>query len=474
MKPAVVGLALLPLVFALPTLSEPWGNSEESLNAAIWSLGARNLLEGKGLGTVVLPHGGTRGDGVYAHHPPLAVWLSAVPVALGGWEGGPRLVALLAACGALLLLHRLLRRYFEPRAALVGLAVAAASTFALRYGRLLTTVTLAAPLFLALVLYRDRKWSPLLVALLVLSSWDGVIAAAVITATFTLSGARSAESKGAGVGDSGALRLRPAAFAQGERWMFAAAFAVSLSFVAGHLITASGGIGDLVWQFRWRSTGDDITWLQWLAAQARHVGEGVGPVALAALLTVPFLAPLNANPNANANPVSPGTQLAILLAPGLVMLVLFRQGATRHAFWGYLLILPAAFAVAHVVSRWPKLAYVAALQLVLTASLAVHRLREEHEMNQLGLVAKTLPQRTTVPVFAQRSFHPYVAWYAASKPLTVRTLDELRATTHSPVLVDGTHAARLGCSVDATWQVLPLPNLLEACALIADAHAPLR
>lgn len=463
MKPAVIGLALLPLAVALPTLSEPWGNSEESLNAAIWSLGARNMLEGRGLGTVVLPHGGTRGDGVYAHHPPLAVWLSALPVALGGWEGGPRLVALLAACVSLVLLHRLLRLHFEPRAALTGLAVAAASTFALRYGRLLTTVTLAAPLFLAAILYARTRWGPVFIALLVLSSWDGVIAAAIITATFTLSGARSAESKGAHVGESDALRLRPAASAQGERWMFGAAFAVSLAFVTWHLLTASGGIGDLVWQFRWRSSGDDVTWLSWLETQARHVGEGLGPVSIAALLAAPFLLPQEKR-----------LPFALLLAPGLVMLVLFRQGATRHAFWGYLLILPAAFAVAHVVSRWPKLAYVAALQLVLTASLAVHRLIEEHDMNQLGLVAKTLPKQATIPVFALRSFHPYVAWYADSKPLTVRTLDELRVTTDSPVLVDGAHAKKLGCSVEVTWQVLPLSNLLEACALIADAHAPLR
>ena len=113
-------------------------------------------------GTLVTPNGGTKGDGIYAHHPPLAVWVMSLPVALGGWEGFSRLIALACAGATLFLLHRLLRRSFDPGVALAALASAALSTYLLRYGRLLTTLTLAAPLFVALLdltLRRERtRW----------------------------------------------------------------------------------------------------------------------------------------------------------------------------------------------------------------------------------------------------------------------------------------------------------------------------
>ncbi|MBL8956150.1 MAG: hypothetical protein JNK82_35580 [Myxococcaceae bacterium] len=411
-------LSLVPALVALPTLSDPWGNSEESLNAAIWSLGAKNLVElgpSPSLrGARVSPHGGTKGDGVYAHHPPLPVWLSVL--ALPAPEVGVRLLGLACVTASLLLLHRLLRRFFEPRVALVGLAAAASSVFALRYGRLFTTLTLAAPLYLALVValveqWRER-WVLPLVAALVLSSWDGVVAAAAAVLW---------------------LR-RPAP---------AAVLAATLAFVVWHLTDAAGGVQGLVWQFRWRAAGDAVTWLQWAQGQARMVGEGVGPVSLLALLVVPK---------------QHRRTLLMLLVPGVVMLLVFRQGAVRHAFWGYNLVFPAAFAVAAAVTRWPRAGAALALaQALVLVPVAVWRLQEEHVQNDaLGRVAKTLPKGGEVAVFSARSFHPYVAWYAGAKPLTVRTVAELNAASQEVLLVDTFHAGAVGCALrpGPRWQVV--------------------
>ncbi len=427
-------LALLPLLFALPTLSEPWGNSEESLNAAIWSLGAKNLLEhgpqASLRGARVDPHGGTRGDGVYAHHPPLPVWLATL--AAPAPELGVRLLGLCCITVSLLLLHRLLRRSFEPGPAVVALAAAAGSVFALRYGRLFTTLTLAAPLYLALCCAVVERWRTAwvlpLVAALVLSSWDGVAAAAVAVVW---------------------LR-RPAP---------AVVFAAALAFVAWHLTDAAGGASDLLWQFRWRSAGDEVTWAQWAWAQVAMLGEGVGPVSLLALVVVPR---------------AHWKTLLLLLVPGVVMLVVFRQGAVRHAFWGFNLVFPAAFALAAAVTRWPKVAgALAAAQLAVTLPVAAMRLREEHVQNvELGSVARALPREREVGVFSARSFHPYVAWYAGAKPVTLRTLEELRAATQPLLLIDTEHARALGCAIPPgpRWQLRKNGDRLLFCATAPRAR----
>jgi hypothetical protein len=462
-----IALCLSPLALSLPALCDPFGNSEESLNAAIWSLGAKNLVElgpGRALrGALVLPHGGTRGDGVYAHHPPLPVWLMTLPVALGGWEGFARLLGLGCACSALWLLWRLLLQHFEARPALLGLAAAATSVFALRYGRLFTTLTLATPLFLALLLVRKPHrgpnvgsppgsprhaihWAPLLVALLVLSSWDGVVAAGVVAFISVFEAARGGVTSKAQLAATGA------------------AFVFALGFVVWHLLDATGGVSELAWQFRWRAAGDDVTWAQWAGKQVLFLGEGLGPLSLLALCAAPFLATREQRP-----------PLLLLAAPGLVMLVVFRQGAVKHAFWGYNLVLPAAFAVAQVATRWPRAAALVAAQALLLLGVAAYRLSEEHAQSQVGRVAQQLPRGAPVPVLARGSFHPYVSWYAGGKPVTVRKLSELPAAGDL-ALVDTEYARELGCAVPAgaRWQILALFELRKGCALIADALPPLR
>ncbi|MBK7859310.1 MAG: glycosyltransferase family 39 protein [Archangiaceae bacterium] len=475
-------LCLMPLALSLPTLSDAYGNSEESLNAAIWSLGAKNLLE-KGpsaslRGAVVSPHGGTRGDGVYAHHPPLPVWLMALPVALGGSEALARLLGLGCACVSLWLLWRVLGRHFDARAALVGLAAAALSVFALRYGRLFTTLTLATPLFLALVLLRKTGWRLPLIALLVLSSWDGVIAAACVLATSLSPRGRGMKGEGANEPEGSAALPgstllhassppHPGPLPRGEREAFFASllvFTVSLAFVAWHLIDATHGVSELIWQFRWRAAGDEVTWAQWAEAQALYLGEGAGPLSLLAL----FAAPLLTRDRRHL------VTLGLLAAPGVLMLLVFRQGAIKHAFWGYNLMLPVAYAAALVASRWPRAAWPVAAQAVLALGVAGYRLNHEHHQNALGALAKALPQRQPVIVLARGAFHPYVSWYAQSRPETVRQTAELAATTGATALVDTGYARELGCAVPggAQWQIFDRATLESACARRLTAGPP--
>ncbi len=75
---ALALICVMPLGFSLPSLFDPFGQTEEGVNATIWGLGARNLLA-KGpldseLGARVTPFPGPGPRvGIYAHHPPLPV-----------------------------------------------------------------------------------------------------------------------------------------------------------------------------------------------------------------------------------------------------------------------------------------------------------------------------------------------------------------------------------------------------------------
>ena len=105
-------------------------------------------------------------------------------------EAGPRLVALGAAGLALLLLFRVLRLFVSEPLALLATAATASAPYVLIYGRLLTTLTLATPLFLFALeavlrrSLRDEPWRwhlPVTCVGLVLSSWDGVLGAATLS-----------------------------------------------------------------------------------------------------------------------------------------------------------------------------------------------------------------------------------------------------------------------------------------------------
>src|SRR5262249_12334614 len=89
-SPMAVGLALLlcfaPFLASLRSLDDPFGQTEEGVNAAIWALGGRNIRElgwkEARYGALVKPLWPQSGY-IYAHHPPLPVWLSRLWLVFG-------------------------------------------------------------------------------------------------------------------------------------------------------------------------------------------------------------------------------------------------------------------------------------------------------------------------------------------------------------------------------------------------------
>lgn len=291
------------------------------------------------------------------------------PVALGGWEGWARLIALGCAGATLFLLDRLLRKHFPPDAALMAVAAIAASGFALDQGRMFNTLTLAAPL-VVLLLDRDLpvRWAVPVAALLVLSSWDGVLAA-------------------------GALVLWR------RQWPPMLAAALALAFVAWHLIDATGGTRELLWQLKWRAGGEEFTAWQWISKQAGFLAYGLGPVTLLCL---------------GAGLLHQKRGLLLLAGvPGAGMLLGFRQGAQHHAFWGYLLILPAAIALAMVLAQRRWVGALLAFQAGFLLFTAWGHLEAARTKNRVGDVVRTqFAGATTVPICTHYQYHPYLTWNA--------------------------------------------------------------
>lgn len=450
-----VALALccaLPLAVSAPTLGDKYVIAEDAANAAIWGLGARNILEqgfGAALrGAKVAPDPGTTGNGVYAHHPPLPVWVMTVPVALGGWEGWARLLALLCAAAALALLARVLRRFFEPGVALAAVAAVAASGFALHSGRMLTTLTLAAPLFLALLdaglSWRASGklpwWASPVAALLILSSWDGWLGA-------------------------GALGLAALASARGRPWrqllapLFCAAGAAA--FVGWHLVDATGGTAELLWQASWRAA-PGVPVGDWLLYQWNALLPRLGPLALLALAAAPFLA--------RGLPREAKVAMLVAAVPGVGMLLIFRQGAFKHPFWGYQLLFPAAFALALVLSRLGRRARAVALvalaaQGAFLVRWSLQLLETEHRASSAArLLTRHFAGAAEVPMFTPGRFHPWVPWNLRAGNLQLGEVAALEAHLgpDQPVLVDTRHLQKLGLppfagadtSDDGRWQVV--------------------
>jgi hypothetical protein len=426
-------LLALPLVVSVSSLADPFGQSESSLNAAIWGLGARNIVE-KGfveakLGALVAPFHGVK-DGIYAHHPPLPIWLSVFTVLAHGQEAVPRALAVLCVIAALWLVYMICRRETSAFAALLAVGFASCFPYVLVYARLLTTLTIAAPLFLWLLyeVLGKRRTVPVSAAamLLALSSWDGVIAGSAVCAFV--------------------LFRRDWALAK----PLFAVFAAGVAFDAFYIANASGGFSEVLHQAVWRSGVNDesLTLSAFARVQWRFISAGLSLVGIAAIL-------LRVALTKKQLPVAAAFWLA--LVPGLAMTLLFRHGAQRHAFWAYQLWIAAAFALAALLSRIQSLKPRLLCVLVFGAAAAVNvvaareRLLEERALDRVGDFAlHELSAFTGSPVkmLASTSFQVYIPWYLRYEIDVALTPDDFTKRAwpdDARVMIDQLWLTRYGC-----------------------------
>jgi hypothetical protein len=480
----VLALALIcamPLGFSLPSLFDPFGQTEEGVNAAIWGLGARNLLrEGPldaELGARVSPFPGPGPRvGIYAHHPPLPVWVSAGVQLFTQAEAGPRLAALGAAGLALLLLFRVLRLFVSDSLGLLATAAIASSPYVLVYGRLLTTLTLATPLFLfalEAVLRRSLRGEPWRWTLpvasvgLVLSSWDGVLGAVVLSLYLAW------------------VELHAGGWRSAAAWRRALApglaAAVTLAAVGAWLVWANGGAEAMAWQFRYRSSSNLPGVGEWLIKQLGFLGGGLGWGTLALLVSAAVWLPFVKRPH--------GLVPALLLSavPGLGMLLIFRQGADRHPFWAFNLILPAAVAIAGVLQalhsrpRTAVAVFLLGLQAVVGFRLAGEQLARERILNARGALLRDFFREQTVTSIrfvSAYNFYPFASWYLDRPTDVVPGVEGLRERlrtgvwpANEPVVVDLEQLRKAGCqpfaalaeSSERRWAIAPADVVATSC-----------
>lgn len=476
-------LCALPVAFCLPSLTDAFGHTEEGVNATIWGLGARNLLaEGpmdSMLGARVAPFPGPGPRfGIYAHHPPLPVWVSAGIQLFTEHEAGPRLVALLCAALSLLLLFQVLRLFVPEPLALLASSAIATCPYVLVNGRLLITLTLATPLFLFALeqvlrrSLRGERWRwplPATLVLLVLSSWDGVIGAAALSLVLAWA------------------ELRAGGWRTPRAWVRALApglvATVTLGAVAAWIVWANGGIESMVWQFRYRASSNLPGVGAWLHKQLGFISQGLGWGTLVLLASAAVWLPLTRR----ARELLPPLLLSAL--PALAMVLVFRQGADRHHFWAHNLILPAAFALAAALDglhrRRPALLPVAvallAVQAAVSLRLAGETLGRERLLNARGALLRDFFREHPVPTVrfvSTYNFYTFATWYLR-RPIEVAPdiaafQERLRSgawPANEPVVVDMEQARKAGCrpfaalveSPERRWAIAPAGQVNEAC-----------
>jgi hypothetical protein len=475
----------VPLVFSAPSLGDPFGQTEEAVNAAIWALGGRNLREqgpvAARFGANVAPFRAANG-GIYAHHPPLPVWVAALAQVPGTWEGWPRLLALACATISLVLLFDILRSFVRDEIALAAVAVIATSPFVLAYGRLQTTLTLATPLcafMLRAALRRSLcgepwRWTFLIAVIAaVFSSWDGVLAAGAIVLYFTLVDLRAVHR-----GEGHVSRVRALAPA--------AVGSIALALLCAYLVWANGGPRELVAQAQYRMGADTTLppFVPWAQRQIGFIGEGLGWMTFGLLLGAPALLLRSDRPR--------GSAVALLLGavPGVGMTVLFPSGSHAHAFWAYNLVLPAAVAVALWIRATVQsgrrmavaaLAVILGVQSIVGFRIAGDQLGDERRLNSVGALARDYFRKhpvSSVRMVSAYDFHPYVSWYldvgtevALSAAHVERLLASGQWQSNDPVLVDTEYARSMSCgpfpvlgvSENRRWVVATAGLVSTAC-----------
>ena len=150
--------AALFLVLAAGRITARFGDSDEGINAAVWSTNARALRD---LGPLESHLGGRREDGTrYATHPPTIVVATALAqIVAGDHPWSSRAPAWIATVVALALLYRLGRRAgFEPSVAAAAVVAVGLTPMILVYGPMLDTPVVCLPFGLVVAGLWYRSW----------------------------------------------------------------------------------------------------------------------------------------------------------------------------------------------------------------------------------------------------------------------------------------------------------------------------
>jgi 4-amino-4-deoxy-L-arabinose transferase-like glycosyltransferase len=409
-------------------LTEAFVGKHEGWNAAVYSTAARNHLA-YGLGATrlgVILNGDTVSPAAflyYTNHPPLLpLALAASFAVFGPHEWAARLVPILFTLASLVLVWRIGARLRGETYGLLAAAIFAFVPMNAFYGRMVDHEALTLTFALA-ALYAYLRWreaaapgwfaaSLAMLALAMATGWPGYYLAGFLPAHHLLA-------------DRGTRRDRRVLL---YPLLAFASFGVFLLHVAW--LRGGGGLGELASQFVTRTSAHTADFTEGAAHRFTWPGFAVLWAARAyKLFTLPVLAAalfeLWDTARGRGGPPGRARGVTLLLAAfGVTHLLLFRQGAWVHDYWGFYLAVPLAMLAAGGVlglARGPA-SRVIALFLLLFLGAAAPRVRAMHAADDdrvvafSGIVAGHA--RPGELVSTNDGFvKPQVVWYARRDPI---------------------------------------------------------
>ena len=343
----LVALLLLAAVLRLWDFTSPWTDDLRGQCGSYYGNIARNYLKFGYIETKAAPVSSINPPDAahfqyYLHHPPMTGWLVSLSFRAFGYnEWAARLVPVLCSMGCLVLLYLIMRRFWNTQTALTGLAFAAVVPMAAFYGSFVD-VQGPIPLFFTMLTFylylrfdERRTWGRWLWVLgafflAALCDWPAyyIVPLIVIHHFF---------SKGAGP-------HRPR-----RKWRILLLPALAVVVFAGFAIysnwvefgEASLDVREMTSGFFYRAfatRGDtdeaQFTAADWFGRHSEYLHE---------MFTIPVLLLTVAGLLFHIYKVVSGTLergdgiVAIFLIFGLLHVVIFRQGAFVHEYWGYYL-----------------------------------------------------------------------------------------------------------------------------------------
>jgi 4-amino-4-deoxy-L-arabinose transferase-like glycosyltransferase len=348
----------------LGRMTGPVGLSHEGQNLGVFAMGSRAIRENGLVSSYLGSHLAAHGM-VYAHHPPLIFWTTAVSESLFGvhpWTA--RVPTIIAACAVIPLLYSVIRRVgVAPLAAAAGVVLAVGNPVFFTYSWMVDTPMLTLPFALGTLLAWDhaqrtgrRGWLVALTVLTVGTGWQGL----VLVGTLALAGGWLARRDG--------RSIRPAI-------VVAVAAALTFGALMAWVWWSYGGLGPLFEQFQSRTgSGSPVGLARGLWNQ---LGFFTNVWQLPLLVAGPFGIYLAIRDRRTR-------RLAVLLTfTVMAYSLVFWEAAAIHDYWNYWAVAPFALGLAAIVER-------------VVGDLAGRAVRPGLIVAGVGVVAMAVPVATWV------------------------------------------------------------------------------